>query len=378
MFSRGDLDELVTADAQPAISIYLPTHPAGREIRQNPTRLKNLLSSAAERLAVSHRKIEVEALLAPAGTLVSDQDFLRHQEQGLAVFLAPGFDRVHRLPIAVPERMVSGSEFYIVPLLPLLDDAAPFWLLTISSKQTRLYQGSRWTFAEVPGVELPQGVDAIRRLTEYQETQYAMPTGRRGTLAHAQSLGEAPAELRKVELIEFLRQVAAAFEPHLKRDPAPVVLAADPVIRGHFSEIAGWGEIEPNGITENPDALRPEELRQKASALAEQKLAETRSAALDRLNSLLGTGKATTNPAEIVTSARHARVDHLFLSGDNQLWGRFDKAADQVIAHDTAIEGDVDLLNDAALMTLRQQGSVSAVAPRALPDASPAAAILRY
>jgi hypothetical protein len=46
MFSRGDLDELVATDAQPAVSLYLPTHMAGPETRQDPIRLKNLLSVA--------------------------------------------------------------------------------------------------------------------------------------------------------------------------------------------------------------------------------------------------------------------------------------------------------------------------------------------
>ena len=57
MFSRSDLDELVAMDARPAVSIYLPTHIAGREIRQDPW---------------------------------------RHQQQGLAAFLAPGFNRIHK------------------------------------------------------------------------------------------------------------------------------------------------------------------------------------------------------------------------------------------------------------------------------------------
>ena len=41
MISRSDLDELVAMDARPAVSIYLPTHVAGREIRKDPIRLKN-------------------------------------------------------------------------------------------------------------------------------------------------------------------------------------------------------------------------------------------------------------------------------------------------------------------------------------------------
>jgi len=43
MFSRSDLEEFVKFEGQPAISIYLPTHLAGREVLQDTIRLKNLL-----------------------------------------------------------------------------------------------------------------------------------------------------------------------------------------------------------------------------------------------------------------------------------------------------------------------------------------------
>ena len=378
MFSRSDLDELVASEADPAVSIYLPTHTAGREIRQDPTRLKNLLSSAADRLATHRRKPETEALLAPAAALVADNDFWRHQQQGLAVFLAPDFSRIHKLPIAIPEKMVVGNPFLIKPLLPLLDEAEAFWLLTISTKHTRVYQGTRWTFAEVTGIELPQGVGEIRGMTEYEETHHAMPTGRRGAIAHAQSLGETPDEVRKTELIELLRRIAAAFEPSLKRQPAPVILAAHPQIRGHFRELAGWKEIQPDGISENPDALTPEELRQRSAAILGHRVEEARTAALDRLNALLGTGRATTNPEEIVTAARHARVDTLFLPGEGELWGRFNETEDRIIAHGSAVEGDIDLFNYAAVMTLRRGGSVTLAGPNGLPRSGQIAAILRY
>jgi Bacterial archaeo-eukaryotic release factor family 3 len=381
MLHRKDLDELLASEAKPAVSLYLPTHVAGRETRQNAIRLKNLVTQTAERLHAEWRRSKVDALLAPAHSLVEDEDFGRHPEKGLAVFVAPGFSRVHKLPLAVAEEAVIGTHFHIKPLLPIFDDAGPFWLLAISAKHTRFYQGSRWNLAEVEGIDLPQGVGAIADITQYENTRYAAPTGRHAAgLDKAQSLGEAPEELRKSELIELLRRIAAKLEPQVAAAPMPLILAAHPEIQGHFREIASWRELQPEGITANPEAMRPDELHHRAYAMIAEKRKAARAEALQRLNALLssGNGKATTRPEEIVKSARYSRVDTLFISGDEHLWGTFDEAQDQVMAHGSPGPGDVDLLDYAALMTLRQGGQVTLVGRAELPPSAPAAAILRY
>src|SRR5438093_502538 len=272
MFIRKDLDELLASEAKPAVSLYLPTHIAGREIRQNTIRLRNLTTQTAELLHAEWRRSEVDALLAPAHSLVEDENFWRCQEKGLAVFLAPGFSRVHKLPLAVAEEAVLGPHFHIKPLLPILDDAGPFRLLAISAKHTWFYQGSRWTFAEVEGLDLPQGVGAIAGITQYENTRYAAPTGRHtGGLDKAQSLGEAPEELRKSELIELLHRIAAKLDSHIAANPMPLILAAHPEIQGHFRAIASWRELQPEGITANPEALRPDELHRRAYAMIAEK-----------------------------------------------------------------------------------------------------------
>src|SRR5947207_2267843 len=384
MLFRNDLDELLAYDQYPAVSVYLPTHSAGREVRQDAIRLRNLLSDAAKRLgAAGKRAPEVEALLQPARKLVDDEEFWRYQEQGLAVFIGAGFDRVHKLPIAVPEELAIANHFCIKPLLPLLDPVGSFWVLTLSAGRTRLYQGSHWTFAEVTGLDLPQGLAEIWGETEYQEAHKATPMGRpqRGPagLSKAQALGEAPEELHKTQLIELLRRIAAAVEPIIKRQPAPVILAAEPKIHGHFRELAKWKELLPEGILEFPDAMPAEELHRKACAVFAPLEEQTRADALSRLQSLLGNGgKATTRTEEIVKAARYGRVNRLFLCDGQPLWGFFDERGDRVVAHREPAEGDDDLLDYAALMTLRQGGNVTLVDRTQLPPAGPAAAILRY
>jgi hypothetical protein len=76
MFFKKDLDDLLESEAQPAVSLYLPTHVAGRETRQDAIRLKNLTAQIAERLRAEWRRSEVDAFLAPAASLVADADFL--------------------------------------------------------------------------------------------------------------------------------------------------------------------------------------------------------------------------------------------------------------------------------------------------------------
>jgi hypothetical protein len=385
MFVKNDLDELVGCDKRPAVSIYLPTHSAGREVRQDGIRLRNLLSTATKRLAAEHRPPEIAELLDPARRLVDDEEFWRYQACGLGVFLAPGFHRVHKLPVEVAEELFIGAHFCIRPLLPLIDSAGRFWVLTVSAGRTRLYQGTRWGFDEFPGLVLPQGIQEIYDETVYQEAHKASPVGRpqRGAagLAKAQALGEAPEELRKTELLELLHRIANAVEPAIKSQPAPVVLVAHPEIQGNFRDIAKWKELLPEGIQENPDAMTPEQLHRKASPLIMPREEQDRSAALGQLGSMLGTGnngRATTIPEEIVKAARYGRVDRLFLSDGDPLWGWFDERHDRIVAHRDPVPGDDDLLDYAAVMTLRQGGNVTVVDRTQLPPTGPAAAILRY
>jgi hypothetical protein len=384
MFLRHDLDKLLSYNKSPAISVYLPTHPAGREVRQDAIRLRNLLPAAAARLAAcGWRRPGIDALLQPARQLLDDEEFWRYQQQGLAVFIGPSFYRVHKLPIVVPEELAIADHFCVKPLLPLIDAAGSFWLLALSASRTRLYQGSRWAFAEVAGLDLSQGISEIWGETEYEEAHKASPTGRflraSGRVANPQAFGETPGELHKAQLIELLHRIIARVEPVIKRQPAPVILAAEPKIQGHFRELAKWKELLPNGVLEFPDAMPEPDLHRKAWQIFIPLEDQARAEALDRLKSLLGNrSKATTEAEEIVKAARYGRVERLFLSDGQPLWGIFDESEDRVVAHREPAEGDDDLLDYAVLMTLRQGGDVMLVDRAQLLPPGPAAAILRY
>jgi hypothetical protein len=386
MITTDDLQALMAAEANRAVSIFMPTHVAGREIRQDPIRLRKLIEDAAGQLtAVGCRRPEAEALLAPAMRLTEDGDFWRHQDRGLAIFLAPGLFRHFRVPAEFGEKVVVGRHFHLKPLLPLLEAHRRFLVLAISAGRARIFDANPLGMAELQNLSLPAGVAAISAETVYENTRQTNPApgagrGGPGGVAKTQNLGEDPEEQRKAQLVEYLRRVASALQQRLAGDRRPIVLAAQPEIQGHFRAIARLASLLPQPLDINPDALDERALHRRAYDLVKPIFDDSRAAAQRQAEQLLGEedARATADAAEIVAAAHDGRIDTLFLAPDAELWGRYDENRRQVIAHDQRQAEDDDLLDYAATLTLLKGGHVTVMPKTAIPGAGLAAALLRY
>jgi hypothetical protein len=78
ILGRDDLRTLMGKYKGLCVSIYMPTHRAGRGIQQDSIRLKNLLGEAEEALTLSGlRTPEAQELLEPAEKLLQDGLFCR-------------------------------------------------------------------------------------------------------------------------------------------------------------------------------------------------------------------------------------------------------------------------------------------------------------
>jgi hypothetical protein len=156
----------------PCVSVFLPTHRAGREVEQAPIRLKNLLRQATDVLK-SHgvRAPEIDRLLAPLRGLLDDRLFWQYQSDGLAPFSRPGWWRSFRVPLNLPELAVVDDYFHVTPLVPLLAGDGHFFVLALSQNQIRLLEGTRDRVEEVDLPGVPWG--------------FGMPPGRGGPKAAA-------------------------------------------------------------------------------------------------------------------------------------------------------------------------------------------------
>jgi hypothetical protein len=389
MLAHEDLRTLAGIAAAGTVSIYLPTHKAGREIRQDPIRLKKLLDDAVEQLmAAEHRRPDAEALLEPARALLADEEFWRFQERGLALFAAPGFFRCEKLPLEPEELVVVAPRLHLRPLFPQLTAEGEFLILAVTAAEARLLHATRAAAREM-AIELPAGVAEISAETDYQTMRHAAPPARPRSagpvgMPATHNFGEDPEEQRKAQMIEYLRRVINAIEPKVAGRGLQIVLAGQPEAQGHVRALAKNLPILEAGIDTNPDSLSPEELHARALELVRPVLDAGREHEMERLAALLGSGdgRASVVPDEIVKAARHGRVATVFLARDEHLWGSYAEDEERIVAHGTPSPDDEDLLDRAAVETLLHGGRVELLPREALPRGSTAgvvmAAVMRY
>ena len=277
MFTRSDLATLL-ADAPPlGVSIFLPTHIRGSEIRQDPIRLNNLATEACnELLATGLRRAEAQTFVAPATSLVDDYRFWQHQDRGLALFLGAGRAHHFKVPIPLAQRVVVGPGFHVKPLLPVLAADGAFCVLTITASSVRLFDASRFALTEAENTELPHSLADELGEPDYENPVQASPIARPHTgsisISNAQVYGDSPAEWRKGRLIEFARRITTAVGHRLAVDPVPVVLVADAEIGGHFQKLSNLGTLLAGVIEANPEAMDTRQLHAAAYAVMQQRL----------------------------------------------------------------------------------------------------------
>ena len=138
IFDRSHLETLIRTQAEPCVSLFMRTERTGREIQQNPIRLKNLIKEADDRLrALGIRS--TDSILKPVAELVDDGGFWRRQGDGLAVFLGPDDMRYFSLPTTFEDLVVVSDHFHLKPLLPVMSWGDYFYVLGLSQKYVKLF-----------------------------------------------------------------------------------------------------------------------------------------------------------------------------------------------------------------------------------------------
>ncbi len=383
MVTKQDLKALTQERADYCVSIFMSTHLT--DPQQDPIRFKNLLRQAEDRLvAQGLRNPEAQEMLKPGYNLIGGNEFWKHADQGLTLFVSAKALRSFRVPRTLDELVVVNNRFYIKPLLPLVTNDGKFFILALSLDSVRVFEATLHDIAEVDLKGVPKNMaDAF--ISEIPERVERMHSGIPAIGERKKSTGVfhgqgGVKDVAKENIQRFFRKVNVGLYRILARETAPLILAGVDYLHPLYRDVNSYPNLLEQGILGNWDGQNPSELHARAVPIVEPILKASQAEMTDKYRQYAGerNGLASADLKEILPAAQTGRVHTLFVALGVQTWGKFDQAAQSIEVHDSQRPGDEDLLDLASSYTYLNDGTVYAVPPGEVPSGTSVGAVFRY
>jgi len=378
--SHAELVELAKSSGR-SVSIYLPTFRAAVSALDNQLRFRALLKTAAELLqAKGLSERDSETFLEPANQLLDKLLFWQTLNRTLVVFISEKNVRVFHLPLECEELCVVGERFHIAPLVQVVNEDTPYFLLTVSQNRVRLLHGTRCQLVEVHVPQLPSNrLEALNYDPRegFYQTHSGQPKlrGKEGVVFTGQG-GEV--DVAKEEISAYFRLIDLAVSKYLNSQSAPLIFAGVDYLYPLYRRQNHYPYLAPEHIDGNPELLSPLELRQRAWPILDSQIRERQETAISRYWELVARGRSSNRIEDILDAADSGMVDTLLIYPAIHRWGRFDSQSQTTHLDSDSCPDNEELINLAVCMVLRHRGNVESITTGNIPGGGALAAVLRY
>ncbi|GHA64913.1 baeRF3 domain-containing protein [Pontibacter akesuensis] len=369
LINKQDIEKLINVQNNTnalCISFYLPTHRTGPQTLNgvDSTLFKNQIRKAKE-LLTAHDvpQAEIESYIKPAEELLHDNNFWRHQSDGLVVFITKGFSVHYNLPVTMPTEVYVLNQFYFTPILPILSQNGRFFVLHLFREQVTFYEATIDTIKEINiSSMIPESIEeALQPETrgKDQDFQHSRTTIN-GSYINTAQAGTTKGDQEHGRVREFLQGVSNGLQEILHDAHEPLVLAGVDHYCAIYRAHSKYKNIVPQNINvnENSGVADSRELHEKALAVMKPIMEQSEKEAMERYNNVAGTGVTSEDVATVAAESMHGRIDTLFIKPGSPVWGTYDNVNATAEVHDNYRRGDFDLINLAAVKTISQGGRV--------------------
>lgn len=353
---------LASREARLCLSMFLQVAKGGGEHDQIRIALKNAKAEAGRWIEAADFGEEQVAAVRERLEALGYDDVVGAPEGHVAVFMAPDLTEI--VFARIDETGVdAGTRFRLAPLLAALEQTPDHAVLVATKDHACLYgaHGGELQGERVDG--LPTSLADFKKFTDLQEKGNVKGREDAGISHHSMG-GDDWRQDHENDLRLYANALANAAGAHLDGTSRPLVIAADERLYGMIRGNCDYPHLAVEGVTQNPDDLDRDRLRQEAAACLVRAVEARRAEAWDKVAMSLGRGdgEASDDPADIVTAAAAGRVAHLFAQTGARLPGRFD---DQSLAAEQDEDGPDDLVDRAIVETLRNGGDIFPLGDRA-------------
>ena len=382
LLTKELIQELLTADQAPCLSLYMSTDRTHPENLKNPIKFKNLVSEMEKSLLQKYSANDVQEYLEPLEALVNNSDIWNYTKDGLAVFSAKGIFKLVGLYKSVEELAMVADSFHTKPLWQYLQSLDHFHLLGLTLHDIRLFQGNHHSLSEI---ELT--ADTPKTITEALGDEL---TGKHSTTASYGGVGGESSgmhhghggnkEESKKDAERFFRVVAnAIYENFSKPTGWPLILTALTEHHNLFQKVNKNPLLLPNGIAINPSSVSSDQLAKMAWEIMEPEYNLKLDSLVARFEQARASGKGSDDYKEVAVAAVEGRVDTLIVEADRIISVRITNLVTGNTQNKDMTNPRVDdLLDDMGELVMKMGGQVMVLPNDKMPSETVLAAIFRY
>lgn len=375
MISKQTIETLLNKTNAINLTLSMPTHKTGEEIKQDPIRFKNLLKKADTALK-NYIKDEKkrEQFLEEVIALQKDMSFWNHSEHGLVITVNNDLMEIFKLPYEVQERVYIQDHFLITPLLPMISVNGTYGVLALSQRDVRLLHCSRNMVRDITPEEIAKSAEEYLEVEQESHLQFHTGSNSGEAMFFGHGGGE---EDKRIITEQFFREVEKGVTEVMRKIGDPLVLIGLEENSSFYRSINKYDRLLENSVKMNPDEQSDAKLQKKGWEVVTDYFLRDLYKAMDLFN-----GKSSdlisNNMDEIITGTIMGKSDVLFISNNEQSWGRYD--ADNHAIHYNGQQGaeDYDLLNWTAIKGMESGTKVFMLPKDEMPNRTTIAALFRF
>ena len=314
----------------PRVSIFLSTHRAFPDNRQDPIVYKNCVQEAESLLSADHPRRVWEGIINQLMSLLEDQDFWNHTTEGLAVLAAGDQMASFQLDTPLEKQIIIGKHFHLAPVYPLLQSIGQAFLTDISRDRFSIYQVSR---EGIDQVVLPDVKASFPELFDDFDANADLNVGSYSGLAGTHHGHRARPEEIEKERDKYFRYLDEAFIKLHKDTGLPMILAGTESNLAEYRRLAK-GDFYLDGAIQKPlDSLDHKELLSQVKEHLKPHLKKGMESLNTRVSNRRNENKTVNSLPDIAAAAQEGRVELLLLPKKprESVRAQLDAASEQVL-----------------------------------------------
>ncbi|HTX36826.1 MAG TPA: hypothetical protein VME43_17475 [Bryobacteraceae bacterium] len=369
----AELQPLASANGPHLTALVSLTTPSEIEVRIKNA-MRGLQRKAAERGGDPDTSAALIAPIRDLATAVQTEGVWAH---ALILFRSPDLFRYYWLHGQFQDMQADGDWFQVRPLLRTLAHETRFYLLALSQHHVRLLVCTQHRAEPADtGTNIPRNLEdwMNNRQPDHLLATRSFAGRSIGGMKGVVSGTGTERERSEEYLAHFFKEVDKAVTARLRGETRPLVLAGVDRELAIYRRVNSYRPTLEKAVPGSPDGLPDRALHERAMEVVMGIFTEPLRKALSDIGESAGTPRCSIDPRSIVQAAFQGRVRGLLIAANAEYRGAWNEETQDV---DTGNPTE-ELLNAAALQTVRQGGRAFVVNEADMPVNAPAAALFHF